>query len=210
MKGVQSRWKSRYLCKTSTRNFKRDGQCIRLCQTHSIEIRRRCVPTITRDELILSAFSFQMILYVEREILLDNHCRDVHLCRTDLADEYLLISSSNQCSCSKQSAIFCKCNHDVCSTRSQREKKFFLKQNPTSNKVFINSTPTNLVLFDREEWQENAEMIYLSRGTHVPKPLMEHARNRFQRTDDTVIQPSIKLVRKRFDSQQKLFEDFSL
>lgn len=151
-----------------------------------------------------------MILYVEREILLDNQCRDVHLCRTDLADEYLLISSSNQCSCPKQSAIFCKCDHDACSTRSRQEKKFFLKQNPTSNKVFLNSAPTNLVLFDKEEWQENAEMIYLSRGTHVPKPLMEHARNRVQRIDDTVTQPSIKRVRKRFDSQQKMLEDLSL
>ena len=77
-----------------------------------------------------------MIVYIEKEILLDTQCQDLYLCNNELNDEYLIISSIDQCSCKKQHVILCKYEHDLCQNRCLLEDNLFLKQKVSHKYVY--------------------------------------------------------------------------
>jgi len=128
-----------------------------------------------------------MILYIEKEILLETQCRDLYLCNNELNDEYLIISSIDQCSCKKQHAILCKYDHDLCQNRCLLEENLFLKQKNQSNEIFINNHPIDIVLLDKNELKTNSEIIYICHGNNLPKPILEHLKNQLTLTDTSSI-----------------------
>ena len=139
--------------------------------------------------------TFQMILYLEFDLFVDQQCRDVDLCCHESSNEYLLISSSNRCACRKQSTIFCKENHRTCFERCQMEKKFFLQQNFQSKQIFLNETPISFVLFDKNILENNVEMIYLSHRKNLPKCFVEHTKNPLQQIEEP--SPTTRQVKKK-------------
>ena len=118
-----------------------------------------------------------MILHIEQEILLDLQCRDLYLCNNDLNDEYLVIPSSNQCSCKKQQAILCKSDHDTCQKRCLLENILFIKQKNQSNNILINNYPTKVVLLTQNELEDNREIVYICHGNNLPRLIGDHLTN---------------------------------
>ncbi|CAF3681392.1 unnamed protein product [Rotaria sp. Silwood1] len=132
-----------------------------------------------------------MILYIEQEILLDTKCQDLYLCTNGLNNEYLLISSSNQCSCQKQQAILCKYNHDLCQNRCLSEHILLIKQKNQTNNIFINDNPTNVVLLNKNELANNSEIVYICHENNLPKPILEHLKNQLTYTNNLPTNSSI-------------------
>lgn len=128
-----------------------------------------------------------MIVYIEKEHLLDLQCEDLYICNNELNDEYLIISSNDQCSCKKQSVILCKYDHDMCKNRCLLEKKLFIKQNFQANEILVNNQLTNLVLLDKNQLKNNSEIIYICEGNNLPKPIFEHLKNQLNFTDNSTI-----------------------
>jgi hypothetical protein len=126
-----------------------------------------------------------MILYIERDILLDTQCRDLYICANGLNDEYLILSSIDQCSCAKQHVVLCKYDHDVCENQCLLEKNLFFKQKTQSHEILMNNQPINLVLLDKNELKNNAEIVYICQGNNLPKPILEHLKNQFTSTNNS-------------------------
>jgi hypothetical protein len=126
-----------------------------------------------------------MIVYIEQEILLDTQCRDLYLCNNELNDEYLIISSIDQCSCKKQRVILCKYEHDQCENRCLIDNDLFLKQKSQSNEILINNHPINVVLLENNELKNNAEIVYICQENNLPKSIYQHLKNQL-----TLIDPS--------------------
>jgi hypothetical protein len=125
-----------------------------------------------------------MILYIEKDILLDTQCRDLYLCDNGLNDEYLIISSIDQCCCKTKHIILCKYDHDICSKRCLLENNLLIKQKNQTNEIFINNYPVNIVLLDKNELKNNSEIVYICQGNNLPKPILEHLKNQFTFTDN--------------------------
>ncbi|CAF1458897.1 unnamed protein product [Rotaria sordida] len=132
-----------------------------------------------------------MILYIEREILLDTKCQDLYLCNNELNNEYLLISSSNKCLCKKQQAILCKYDHDLCQNRCLIEHNLLIKQKNQSNHILINDNPTNVVLLDKNELENNSEIVYICHKNNLPQPIFEHLENQLNYTNNSSTNLSI-------------------
>ncbi|CAF3866811.1 unnamed protein product [Rotaria sordida] len=132
-----------------------------------------------------------MILYIEREILLDTKCQDLYLCNNELNNEYLLISSSNKCLCKKQQAILCKYDHDLCQNRCLIEHNLLVKQKNQSNHILINDNPTNVVLLDKNELENNSEIVYICHKNNLPQPIFEHLENQLNHTNNSSTNISI-------------------
>jgi len=128
-----------------------------------------------------------MIVYIDKEILLDTQCRDLYLCDNGLNDEYLILSSIDKCSCKTQHVVLCKYDHDICQKRCLLEKNLFLKQKIQTNEIFINNHPINIVLLDKNELKNNSEIVYIYQGNNLPKPILEHLKNQFNFTDNLSI-----------------------
>jgi hypothetical protein len=129
-----------------------------------------------------------MILYIEKEILLDTQCQDLYLCDNGLNDEYLIISSIDQCSCKKQHVILCKYDHDLCQNRCLLEdNNLFLKQKNQTNEILINNHSINVVLLNKNELKTNSEIIYICQGNNLPKPILEHLKNQLTLTENLPI-----------------------
>lgn len=129
-----------------------------------------------------------MIVYIEKEILLDSQCRDLYLCNNDLNNnEYLIISSNDQCCCKKQKAILCKSDHDLCSKRCLEENNLFIKQKNQFNEIFINNSLINIVLLDKNQLENNSEIIFISHGNNLPQPIYQHLKNKLTHTDSITI-----------------------
>lgn len=125
-----------------------------------------------------------MILYIEKEFLLNLQCQDLYLCDNGLDDEYLIISSIDQCTCNKQSVILCKYDHDICKNRCLLEKKLYFKQLNQTNEILLNNQNINLVLLNKNELKNNSEIVYICQKDNLPKPIYEHLKNQltFQET----------------------------
>ncbi|CAF3929773.1 unnamed protein product [Adineta steineri] len=123
-----------------------------------------------------------MILYIEKEILLDTHCQDLYLCDTGVNNEYLVTSSIDQCSCKKQQAILCKYDHDLCQNRCLSEQNLYIKQNNESNEILINNHSTNVILLEKNELEYNSEIVYICDRNNLPKPILEHLNNKLTYT----------------------------
>ena len=124
-----------------------------------------------------------MIVYIEREILLDAQCRELYLCDNALNDEYLIISSAEQCSCKKRRVVLCQYDHDHCEKRCSSESSFFLKRNNQANEIFLNNQPINVVLLEKDELQNNAEIVYICEASNLPKAILEHLKNQLTFTE---------------------------
>ena len=133
-----------------------------------------------------------MIIYIEREILSGTQCRDLHLCHNELNNEYLIISSTDQCTCKKQQAILCKYDHDLCQNRCLSENNLLIKQKNQSNELLINNSSTNVVLLDKNELKDNSEIVYICHGNNLPKPIFEHLKNSLTHTDISSINRVLK------------------
>lgn len=118
-----------------------------------------------------------MIVYIDREILLDTACRDLYLCQNTSLDEYLIVASAKQCTCEKRSVTLCKSDHDQCEQRCSKENRLFFKRNTQSNEVFYDHQPVRLVLLEENELQSNAEIVYICDGNNLPKAIHEHLKN---------------------------------
>jgi hypothetical protein len=135
-----------------------------------------------------------MIVYIEKDILLDTQCRDLYLCDNDLNNEYLLISSIDQCSCKKQQVILCKSDHDVCENRCLTENRLFVKQKNQFNEIMIKNSLTNVVLLDKNQLENNSEMIFICHGDNLPKPIFEHLKNKFTATDNSILNQRLSQI----------------
>lgn len=124
-----------------------------------------------------------MIVYIDREILLDGVCRDLYLCHSTSIDEYLLVASIDQCSCEKQSVSLCKYDHDQCERRCLDEDRLFLQRKPLSNEIFFKNQPINVVLLEENELQSNAEMVLICQENNLPKAIHQHLKNQVTMTD---------------------------
>ena len=151
--------------------------------------------------------TFQMILYLEHDLFVDQQCRDVQLCSHESADEFLLISSSDRCACPKKSAIFCRDDHQSCAQRCHSESKILLKQNSQSKQILINNSPISLALLDKDILENNVEMIYLAHRNNIPKCLLEHTKNRLNPIEEPTITFSTRQVsaEKSFISRSRAF-----
>jgi hypothetical protein len=135
-----------------------------------------------------------MILYIEREILSDTQCQDLYLCNNGMNNEYLIISSIDQCSCKKQQAILCKYDHDLCQNRCLSEQILFIKQKTQSNDILINDCLTNIVLLEKNELENNSEIIQICHGNNLPKAILEHLKNKLTYTNISSTDISINQV----------------
>jgi hypothetical protein len=124
-----------------------------------------------------------MIVYIEQEILFDTQCRDLYLCNNDLNDEYLMISSTNQCTCKKQHIILCKSEHDQCKNRCLADNYIFIQQKSQSNEIFIDNHPVNVVVLENNELNTNAEIVYICQEHNLPKSMFAHLKNQIKSTD---------------------------
>ena len=124
-----------------------------------------------------------MIVYIDREILLDEACRDLYLCNPTLTDEYLIVASTNQCSCEKQTVILCKYDHDQCERRCLADNRLLFKQHMQSNEILLNNQPINVVLLEESELQSNAEIVYICEENNLPKAIHEHLKNQVTITE---------------------------
>jgi hypothetical protein len=121
---------------------------------------------------------------------LDTQCRDLYLCNNELNDEYLIISTTDQCSCKKQHVVLCKYEHDQCQNRCLIGNDLFLKQKFQSNEILINNQAINIVFLENNELKNNAEIVYICQETNLPKSIYAHLKNQLKLTDP----PSINRV----------------
>jgi hypothetical protein len=118
-----------------------------------------------------------MIVYIDREILLNTDCRDLYLCQNTSVDEYLIIGSTDQCTCEKRFVTLCKSDHDECEQRCSRENRLFFKRKNQSNEILYDHQPVNLVFLEENELQSNAEIVYICEGDNLPKAIYQHLKN---------------------------------
>ncbi|UJR31135.1 hypothetical protein I4U23_018642 [Adineta vaga] len=126
-----------------------------------------------------------MILYIEKELLLDTPCRSLNICDNKTNNECLILSSNEQCSCKKQQAILCKSNHDLCQNRCLSENILYIKQHVESNEIFINDCRTNVIILDKNELDTNSEIVYICQKNNLPKVIFEHLSNKLSYIDNS-------------------------
>ncbi|CAF1291277.1 unnamed protein product [Adineta ricciae] len=124
-----------------------------------------------------------MTLYIESEILFDSHCRDLNICDPGIDNDYLIISSNDQCSCPKRRAILCKSAHDSCRTSCSSEQILYIKQQNQQNDISINNSPANIVLLHKDELEHNSEIVYICQNKNLPKIMREHLNNKLSYTN---------------------------
>ena len=130
---------------------------------------------------------FQMILYLERDLLSDPQCRQVYVSDRDLTHGHCLVSSTRQCSDKESSGILCKLDHNICKERCTAEGHVFLQQKFQSNIILVDHSPVNLVLFDQEQLKSNAEIVHICHGNNIPKPLMDYAKQRLHHSSTSSV-----------------------
>lgn len=125
-----------------------------------------------------------MIIYVEREILIDNQCRKLYLCENQSNDEYLIRSNVDDCLCKKQTIILCKSIDEQCDKCSSVDNYLFFKQNCQTNEILVNDQVVNVVQLETNELQTNTEIVYICQEKNLPKPIFEHVKNQLNLKED--------------------------
>ena len=118
-----------------------------------------------------------MIVYIDREILLDTACRDLYLCQNTSIDEHLIVASADQCTCEKRFVTLCKSDHDQCERRCLRENRLFFKRKTHSNEILYDNQSVNLGLLEENEMQSNAEIVYICEENNLPPAIHQHLKN---------------------------------
>ena len=135
-----------------------------------------------------------MTLYIESELLLDSHCRNLNICDPGIDNEYLIISSNDRCSCPKRRAVLCKYVHDSCRTSCSSEQILYIKQQNQQNEISINNSPGNIVLLHKDELEHNPEIVHICQNKNLPKIMREHLNNKLSNTNISSINLTLTKV----------------
>ncbi|CAF0797862.1 unnamed protein product [Didymodactylos carnosus] len=172
------------------------------------------IKTKFKMDPIITKITLFMIIYIEKDILLNDQCYYTELCSTENQNEFFvsystLINKDNyychtiNCSCRKKIAILCKHANNDC---KKQNYLFIYRQVKSNQRIYltIDQQNSSVVLLEDNELDINADILRMCYEKYLPTILAQHSQNKLVESS-RYSEPSFNIK----DTQETLFDKYS-